>query len=268
MKGVETYALTDVGLKRQVNEDSYLCDDGLGLYVVADGMGGHQAGEVASGLVVQTVRDYMERYGPSAKSGEEPPPDADPDLSAPANRLLAAIRLANRAVFELASSKPDLDGMGSTVAAVYLTPQALVAANVGDSPIYLVHGGKASKLSVKHTVMAEAGVDITGVNVPKGEFSHMLTRAMGVEEDVQADVFEVPLFDGDTVVLCSDGLSNKVRTWEIQDTVNGRTAERACRALMDLAMERGGDDNITVVVLRMGGRRGVLARLRSIFTGR
>ncbi|MFH1887912.1 MAG: protein phosphatase 2C domain-containing protein [Pseudomonadota bacterium] len=246
---VESAGLTDVGKKRKNNEDSLFLDDGLGLYVVADGMGGHQAGEVASKIVVDTMGDYLRSV--SSDKDAEALPDTNPGLSQEANRLLAAIHLANRSIHQVAEKKDSLHGMGSTVSSVYLAgDDRFVAANVGDSPIYLIHEGGIETISVFHTVIAEQAAINPGAAGQLGEkFAHMLTRAMGAEETVLPDACEIQCYPGDVLVLGSDGLTNRVNEQEILEISTRNRPEAACRALVDLANERGGDDNITVIVL-------------------
>jgi protein phosphatase len=247
---IESAGLTDVGKKRKNNEDSLFLSDTQKLYVVADGMGGHQAGEVASSLVVETLWEYMKRF-----SGDEAGQELeqhDESLSLEANRLLSGIHLANKSVFQAAQSKSTYHGMGSTVSTVYFTNNTLITANVGDSPIYLVHNGKIEMLSVPHTVMAEQeALDPESARKLGREFRHMLTRAIGVNETVEPDISEIQCFRGDKLIICSDGLSEKVTKDEIHTIVKKERCENACRKLVDLANERGGEDNVTVIVLKI-----------------
>ena len=250
MAEIESAGITDVGRKRKGNEDSLFLDDGLGLYIVADGMGGHQAGEVASKVVVDTVRDYMARFKGGAVAEELA--DSDETLSKEANRLLSGIILANRGVYHLAKSKLAYRGMGSTVSAVYLTGETLAAANVGDSPIFLIHNGSIELLSVIHTVYSEhAALDPAGAKMLGPRFKHMLTRAIGITEAVVPDICEIQVFEGDTVTICSDGLTDKVSPEEILQIVNRERPEKACHLLVDLANDRGGDDNISVITIKV-----------------
>lgn len=247
---VESAGITDVGCKRTGNEDTFLVDDRMGLYIVADGMGGHQAGEVASRVVVDTMKSYMERF----QSGEEVEElaDEDLDLTREANRLLASIRLANSSVYSISQNREACRGMGSTVSAVWFTEDSFVAANVGDSPIYLIQGDSIETLSVPHTVLAEQAAMANGQALKIDEkFRHMLTRGMGVIDTVDADICENQCFKGNTFVLCSDGLSDKVTPEEILAVVRNESAAGACEKLVDMAKERGGDDNITVIVVRV-----------------
>ena len=159
--------------------------------------------------------------------------------------------------------------MGTTVSAVYFTDETLMAANVGDSPIYLVHDGSIELLSVPHTVMAEqAALDPNGAQRLGRQFRHMLTRAIGIEETVKPDICEIQCLRGDILVISSDGLSDKVSSEEILTVVNKEQPHTACRLLVDLANERGGDDNVTIIVLKIkkvrhgrGGIMGLISRI-------
>jgi len=261
MVDIESAGITDVGMKREGNEDSLFLDKTRHLYIVADGMGGHQAGEVASALVVETIRDYMKRF--SEGEAVEELADADASLSKEANRLLAGIRLANQAVHDVAKSNPAYHGMGDTVSAVYFTDDSLIVANVGDSPVYLVHDGNIELLSVIHNVItAQMAINPEAAMTIGLQYRHMLTRAMGIEETVEPDICEIQYFKGDMVVISSDGLTDKVNPEEILDTLKRESTEKACQSLVDLANERGGDDNITVITLKVksiqNGKGGIL----------
>ncbi len=247
---IESAGITDRGKKRQANEDALFLEDALGLYVVADGMGGHLAGEVASRLVVETIGDYIKSS--QEKADTENLICFDESLSREANRLLSGIHLSNKVVHEAARGNSSYRGMGSTVSAVYFTDGTLIAANVGDSPIYLIRDGKIKLLSVPHTVMAEqAALNPKNAEKLGMEFRHVLTRAMGTEESVKADIYEIQCFKNDILVISTDGLSDKASPEEIQKLVNGNGSDTACRRLVDLANERGGDDNVTAIVLKV-----------------
>ena len=247
---IESAGISDRGKKRQANEDSLFLEDSLGLYVVADGMGGHLAGEVASRMVVDTIGDYIRKRRESAEIDH--PLNGDKNLSPQANRLLSGIHMSNKVVHEAACSNSSYRGMGSTIAAVYFTDCTIIAANVGDSPIYLIRDGNIKLMSVPHTVIAEQ----TALNPENAarlgmEFRHVLTRAMGTDESVKADLYEIQCFKDDILVISSDGLSDKASPEEIQQLVTGNGCDTACRRLVDLANERGGDDNITAIVLKV-----------------
>lgn len=250
MYHIESAGITDVGMKRKNNEDSLFLNDEKQFYVVADGMGGHQAGEIASSMVVETLWDYIKRF--NGDDNVEELADHDESLSKEANRLLSGIHLANKSVYQTSQSDESYRGMGSTVSSVYFTDSTLIAANVGDSPIYLIHDGKIELLSVPHTVLAEQrAMDPENARELGNEFKHMLTRAMGVTETVQADISELQCFKGDILVIGSDGLTEKITKEEIHEIAVKEKPAKACRKLVDLSNQRMGGDNVTVVVLKI-----------------
>lgn len=268
MLAIESAGITDIGKKRKNNEDTLYLDDDLGLYIVADGMGGHLAGEVASKLVVETIRDYLTRF--KERDDVEELEDTDANLSKEANRLISGVKLANRGVYQVAKNNESYHGMGSTVSAVYFTNDTVISANVGDSPVYLVQKGKIKLLSVIHNVLAEqTAKNPEAAKLLGAEFRHILTRAIGADETVSPDIYEIEFFDGDVITISSDGLSDKVSPDEILNIVKGETPEIACQTLVDLANMRGGDDNITVIVLKVKTDKpkkyGILGRVSRVF---
>lgn len=251
MISVESAGLTDVGQKRKGNEDSFLIDDQLQLYVVADGMGGRKAGEVASRLVVETISTTMHKL----VSAENPDQmvGVDRNLSSQANQLVYAIRRANLKTYEYAQNDKSCKGMGSTVSAVYFSDKQAIISNVGDSPIYLVRDGRAEIVSTLHTVMAEQETLAPEGGLKLGQqYLHMITRAMGIGETVNPDTMEIDFQEGDILVICSDGLSDKAFPEEICEIVENNPPEESTHKLVAMANERGGDDNITVIVLQLG----------------
>jgi protein phosphatase len=265
---VESAGISDIGRKRNQNEDSLFFDDNMGLYVVADGMGGHLAGEVASKLVVDTIRDFIKQQ----KENDEPEEvlDSDNNLSKEANYLLSGIELSNQIVHQTSLKNESYHGMGSTVSAVYFTNETLIVANVGDSPIYLIRDGSIELISVLHTVFAEQTArDPEYADLLGNEFKHVLTRAMGVDDSVQVHVYETPVYKNDILVISSDGLSDKASPEEILQVVKRKSSDKACQELVDLANERGGDDNVTTIVLKVknvkNAHRGFGAYLTNLF---
>ena len=247
---IESAGLSDVGIKRKENQDYMFLDSDMGLYIVADGMGGHRAGEVASRLVVETIRDYFKQSlnnGANAKLIHK-----DASLSKQANRLLSGIHLSNKVVHQTSLDNTDQRGMGSTVSAVYFTDDTIITANVGDSPIYLIRNGKIKLISVLHTVLAEqAAIDPKNAERLGQEFRHVLTRAMGTDIAVRADIHEIQCIQDDIIVISSDGLSDKATPEEIMAVANSKQPGPACRHLVELANGRGGDDNVTTIVLKV-----------------
>ena len=241
---------TDVGKKRRGNEDAFLIDEALGLYVVADGMGGRKAGEVASHLVVDTLHKTLRKL--VAARGTAQMVGFDRNLSTHANQLVYSIRRANLKTYDYAQNDENCKGMGATVSAVYLSDNQIVISNVGDSPIFRVRAGTTETVSTMHTVMAEQESLAPRGGLKLGQhYLHMITRAMGIGETVNPDTCELDCQTGDILVICSDGLSDKAFPEEIGEIVQRQTPEDACAELVQMANERGGDDNITVVVVRI-----------------
>jgi len=260
---LESAGITHIGRKRKVNEDSLFLDDDLGLYLVADGMGGHRAGEVASNLVVETLRDYIKKVGEDYNTQEFGKPDEA--LSMEANRLLSGIKLSNRVVHQASKSNESYHGMGSTVSAIYFNDDTFIAANVGDSPIYFVHNGSIELLSVPHTVIAEhTAIDAESAGQLGPEFGNMLTQAVGSEETVEPDICEIQYFKNDILVISSDGLSDNISPNEILKIVQNNQSDVACRQLIDLANARGGNDNITVIVIKIKNIKTKLSGIRGL----
>lgn len=242
--------LTDIGRRRDHNEDSILLDGEL--FVVCDGMGGHNAGEVASALAIEVIGRFV------AQTRTDPdvtwPYGLDPALSYHANRLSASVRLANREVFRKAASSAELRGMGTTVVAAIVAPEEprLIYAHVGDSRLYLVRDGDIAQLTRDHSLANAAGVrDPQDLD---SRMRNMLTAALGVREDIEVDIAEERLNDGDTVLLCSDGLTNMLPDPRILEVVTSHreNLDDACKELVRQANAEGGRDNISVILVSSG----------------
>jgi PPM family protein phosphatase len=238
---LSSFAGTDVGRARSGNEDSYFC--GRTVLAVADGLGGHQGGEVASAAAVEPL---------AALDGRE---FADPAEAA--DELTAAIREANAAILDRAGGDPGLWGMGTTVTAAALAGEHhLQLAHVGDSRAYLLRDGSLEQLTTDHTVVAE--LVRRGRLTPAQAAIHpersILTRAVGLDPRIPVDTPDpLELQDGDQVLLCSDGLTEPVDDDQIAQLLSAEPdGNAACQALIDAANAAGGPDNITVVLLRVG----------------
>jgi serine/threonine protein phosphatase PrpC len=250
MTVVDSAGITDVGKRRKANEDSYYMDDDLQIYVVADGMGGHKAGEVASRIVVETIQDRMNQK-PSNTDGENLI-TLDQELSPDATRIMAGIHLANQAVFTLSENNKDYKGMGSTMSAILLAGARVIAANVGDSPIFLIRNNTIEELSTPHTYMAEHAKLAPKGSKPLGQqYAHMITRAVGLKQAVQPDVIEIEGLQGDMFLICSDGLSDLLKPEEIKRVAANYKPEKAVKTLVAHANNRGGLDNITIIIIRL-----------------
>lgn len=240
---VTSYAATDVGRRRKHNEDAYLCDDEIGLWVVADGMGGQAAGEVASQQTVETVHEMVRRDLRKSIGGQE----------INHSRVLeSAVQAATYMVFGMAEFDREKAGMGTTLSAMLISPRGTVIAQVGDSRIYRIRAGKAEQLTEDHTLVnwqIRQGL-ITQEEARQSRQRNVITRAVGNREYVQVDLIETDLALGDQFLLCSDGLHGYLEPEELPRHV-GAGGENAVRALIDLANDRGGKDNITAVLVEV-----------------
>lgn len=253
--------LTDIGKRRDNNEDIFYTDDHVGIYIVADGMGGHRAGEVASSTVVSSIKDYMEAFHTSSEAQEKRGSDMSPAASA----VCHGIELANRVVYQLSQDQGSYKGMGSTAAVAYIYDNTLVTANVGDSRIYLIRDNDIEQVTQDHTLLAEQmrknpDWDPSNASIP---MKHILLRAVGIHETVEADVYEIQPLPGDLILMCSDGLTDMLSDEEIHRIVlEGGPLDEICSRLVDSANERGGQDNITVVLAQIQKKgRGLLKKL-------
>ena len=233
-----SYSLSDVGKKRDHNEDSFLVNDALSLYAVADGMGGHQAGERASKMALEGLAKLI-------RKGEE---RADA-LAA----LREAAQSAGAKIFAAAQADESLHGMGTTLTSLWFQRGRAYLAHVGDSRAYLYRDGRVQQLSDDHSWVSEqvrAGM-MTEEEAKESKFRHIITRSVGFEKEVQVDSAAIPVQAGDCFVICSDGLSNYVEHEELARILQARFYREVPRLLVDLANDRGGDDNVTVVVIHV-----------------
>lgn len=230
-------AATDVGQVREGNEDSFLHDERLGLYAVADGMGGHQAGEVASATAVEALRAAI----------------------AAGSLVTDAVVLANTAVVEKADANPAMQGMGTTMTAAVEVTGGLRIGHVGDSRCYVLREGILARVTDDHSLVEELVRDgrITLEQAAVHPQRSVITRALGIEEEVEVDDVALELTGGDRVLLCSDGLSGMLRDSDISAILRRtETPQDATAALIDAANEAGGEDNITVLVIDVVGEAG------------
>ena len=244
--------LTDVGQRRKINEDAFFLDDDLGLYIVADGMGGHAAGEVASQEAIDTVHGMVrrDRMKLDAISGGQ----VDDETVRAALRLVeSAVQAATYMVFGLAQHDPETQGMGTTLSVLAICGNHGITAQVGDSRVYLIRDGCAAPLTEDHTLVAwqlKQGI-ITEEEAAISPHRNVITRAVGSREYVQVDTHFFEIVPGDRFLLCSDGLHGYVRDEEIPDVVRLGAAAAAQR-FVRLANDRGGRDNITAIVVETG----------------
>ncbi len=246
--GIEVASLSDVGCQRENNEDSYLYWEPAGdeefqrkgrLAVIADGMGGHEGGQEASRLAVETVREVYE-----AAAGD------DPQVT-----LVDSFAQAHARIQEYAEQNPAFQGMGTTCTALVLRGRQLYFAHVGDSRLYLVRDARILRLTRDHSYvgrLVESGI-VRAEDAEKHPQRHILTAALGAGREVAIDSAEqaVTLLEGDDLLLCTDGLWGVVTDEELETTVTANTPAECCAALVKLARQRGGPDNITLQVLRV-----------------
>lgn len=246
------YGVTHPGRVRPNNEDALLWDVPAGLFVVADGMGGHQAGEVASKMAVETVQSFLE----SSKGDHDLtwPFGFDPTLSTNANRLVTAVRLANRKVYQAGEDKPDLAGMGTTIVVALVEGALLTFCGVGDSRIYALSGGALKQIthddSWVATVLAR-DPEFDRAQLATHPMRHVLTNVLGAREDTEVEVGERPLAAGEQLLLCSDGLYGGLDDASLQILLTGPgPLDELGDRLVASSLERGGTDNITAVLVR------------------
>ncbi len=249
---IEAYGLSDVGRRREKNEDSILVDNGLHVYMVADGMGGHLGGEFASNLTVKTVQEVFQKLEEDPEAtlvagGEE----AATDIG---ERLKYSIRVASMRVYDEASKNESLSGMGTTAVGIAINDDRAYIANVGDSRAYLIRDKTITQLTEDHSLVSEqlkAGL-ITDEGARTHRLKNIITRSVGFQRDVEADLLTRDLEDKDIFLLCSDGLSNLVEDQRILRIIrkNG-SLDKACERLIEAANDEGGDDNVSVVLVRV-----------------
>jgi serine/threonine protein phosphatase PrpC len=245
--------VTDLGRVRSNNEDYFRIVDSLNLFVLSDGMGGEAHGEVASEMAVDTIVTYC----------AEPRTDLDateignfqPAWSEKTRQLTNAVHLANRKIFESAEAHPEQHGMGATLTAAWIDGAKLSIAHVGDSRAYLLRGGTLQQLTSDHSLVAEQvrrGI-LTAAEAEESQMQSVLLRALGATPEIEVDTDEHALFPRDVLMLCCDGLTRMVTDPEIAGTLQVELdPAKAAEKLVQLANERGGVDNITVIVVRIG----------------
>ena len=249
---LQSIALTDTGRVREHNEDTIGTDADLGLFVLADGMGGYNAGEVASGIAVKTIVNLVrEAYQTQTLEGT----DAATGLSRPSIILRDAILRANKIIHQTSKTQPQCEGMGTTVVACLFHDNRICVAHVGDSRLYRLRSERFERMTLDHSLLQEL-VDrgfYSPEEAARSTNKNYVTRALGVEPTVEVELREHAVQRGDTFVLCSDGLSDMVEDDDIQLTLAtfSHDLDMAGRQLVQLSNEHGGRDNISVMVARV-----------------
>jgi PPM family protein phosphatase len=262
--------VTDTGKVREHNEDTFGTDADIGLVVLADGMGGYKAGEVASGITVRTtmglVKDAVDREDLSQR-------DPETGLTRPAILLRDAIQRANKIIHQTAKTQPNCEGMGTTVVAGLFFDDVLTIAHVGDSRLYRMREGRLEQVTQDHSLLQElvARGFYTPEEAARASAKNYVTRALGVEPTVDVEITEVPVQKDDVYLLCSDGLSDMVEDDDIQLTIStfGANLETLAKQLVALSNDNGGRDNISIVLVRVlenfPAQRRVIDRLLGMF---
>jgi protein phosphatase len=246
---------TNVGMKRPHNEDSFAVLEEDHLYVVADGMGGHASGEVASKMAIDTLREFFRAT--SADPEATWPYKMDKARGYEENRLITSVKLANLRIFEHAQRDPKLRGMGTTLVAILIVDDGVLIAHVGDSRAYRLRDGKLEQLTEDHSLLNDyiKMKKLTDEEIRNFPHKNVIVRALGMKESVKVDTILDPPKPGDLYILCSDGLCGPVNDQEIREIASSHTTDlkAACGTLIDRANQNGGPDNITVVLARVVG---------------
>jgi protein phosphatase len=250
---ISSSVMSDPGLRRESNEDAYCARTDLGLFIVADGMGGHAAGEVASRLAVEVIEAFIKDTRDADVNRTWPFP-YDTALTLDGNRLKAAFRLANRRLASAMDADDTLRGMATTAAAVLISNGSPVVAHVGDSRVYRFRAGKLEQMTEDHSWVGEqvrAGV-LSDADARRHPWRNVVTRALSGGDDPHVDVHELQVQTDDRVLICSDGLSGVVPFEKLQTIVASTSSlEETCQALIAAANDAGGPDNITVAMLKV-----------------
>jgi len=248
--------LSHPGLRRPSNEDSYCVRPELGLFVVADGMGGHVAGEVASRVAVEAIAGFVGETSASDPNRTWPFP-MEAGTSVQAHRLRCAFRLANQRIAAEMATRESLRGMATTASALLVSDHQASVAHVGDSRVYRLRDGRLEQVTRDHSWVEEqvrAGV-MTAIDARRHPWRNVVTRALSGGDDPEIDVTETALQPGDRWLLCSDGLFGVVGDERIQEVLtNGDPLQAKCQRLVDEANRAGGPDNVTTLLLEVDGR--------------
>jgi protein phosphatase len=249
---LEAYGQTDVGRRRKLNEDSFLVDPETNLYAVCDGMGGHNAGEVASQMAIEALESFIRRSHQEKEITW--PYGLDVDLSFDGNRLKTAVKLANKKVFKAADNREEYTGMGTTVVVTLVSGNVMTVGSAGDSRCYLLREGKLSQLTKDDSWVSAAWAEgiLNSDELERHPLKNVITKAVGAKDAIEIDVHEQILKPGDVALLCSDGLHSMIKDEAILAAVTPfpATLQEAAGKLIDAANEAGGKDNVSVVLLR------------------
>lgn len=248
---LKAFGQTDVGKRRDHNEDSIFIDEEVGLYIVADGMGGHAAGEVASETAVAVLREELKTNAVLIESYHS---DGLYEVREQLLKMIeAAVQKACATVFQMGQEDQQRHGMGTTLSMMLISDSGGFIAHVGDSRIYLIREDQVHQLSVDHTLINEQlkrGA-ITKEDARKARYKNVITRALGIQESVRVDTLHLDILPGDKFLLCSDGLHGYLKSGELEKVIKSGPADEVCQKFIDLANERGGKDNISAVYIEV-----------------
>jgi serine/threonine protein phosphatase PrpC len=246
--------LSDVGRKRTHNEDSFAIVEGENLYLVADGMGGHASGEVASRMAIETMAEFF--AATSADPEATWPYKMDKARGYDENRLVTGIKLANRRIFEAAARESKLHGMGTTLVSLLAVRDAMLIGHVGDSRVYRLRGNALEQLTEDHSLLNDyiKMKSMTPEEIESFPHKNVIVRALGMKETVKVDAIHDTPKPGDLYLLCSDGLCGPASDEEIREImIKYKDLKECAQALVDKANEHGGPDNVTCVLCRWMG---------------
>lgn len=227
--------ISEIGLIRKNNEDSFLIDNDRGLFIVCDGMGGHNGGEVASGMTVEIVAHDVHYE----------------NIEQALQALKAAIEKANYQIWLKGQTEQALFNMGTTIIAAAVIGKQMIVCNVGDSSLFIIRSNEINKITRDHTLAESMLYDglLKPEEMRNNSYNHILTRAVGVEDNVEMDFFTCDLQSGDYILLCSDGLTDSLNQSDILQAIMADNIEQSAEQLVQKALERGGHDNITTVLV-------------------
>jgi PPM family protein phosphatase len=253
MMKIDSFGITDIGRKRQKNEDSFFVNKPLNLFIVADGMGGHAAGERASKCAVEAINLFIEH----TQAGEEItwPFGFDANLSIIENRIKAAIHLAHRKILDASNEDYNLKGMATTIVVSMIENDKLFIGHVGDSRAYLMRENRIIQLTTDHSWVNEqlrSGI-ISAQQAKSHPFKNVVTRALGGPQDLEVDLLSELVIKNDILLMCSDGLTSMVDDKDLLDVIgkNIDNIETASRKLIETANGKGGNDNITLILAKI-----------------
>ncbi|MFH1612483.1 MAG: Stp1/IreP family PP2C-type Ser/Thr phosphatase [bacterium] len=239
---IEYEIKTNVGKIRKLNEDNFLAIPSMNFFVVADGMGGHKCGEIASKIAVNTLKEILLLYKKNAEKNEE-------------KMLIEAIAIANNEIYEQSIKNEFAKGMGTTITSVLIKNDVIYFANVGDSRTYLIRNSSIQQKTDDHSWVYDQVKNnlLSKEEARVHKYRNIITRALGIEKNIKADIFKENLQEGDILLLCSDGLNTMLEDEKIKNIIieNSNNLKKCCQKLIDEANNKGGEDNITIIVVKV-----------------